>query len=145
MNIRKITTYILKLIRSGERIYKAKYKDGYLITDGYRLFYLKSSEMEINPKLIKDNKAVVDLWRKATKNCVKLNYELSKKHNGELTDKYSNKEQKLDVYINENMFKFFDLSLVQLYGSNSESPVAIKKNEEFIAAVCPLRMLGTEF
>lgn len=56
MNIKKITTYFLKLYRRKERMMKIKYKDGYLVTDGYRIFYLKSNEMEINPELIKDNK-----------------------------------------------------------------------------------------
>ncbi len=142
MNIKKITTYLLKLHRRGERIIKAKYKDGYLITDGYKLFYLKENELEINPNLIKDNKEIVEIWEKATKSCYELKYELSKKHNGCLADKYSNKEQKLDIYIDENMFDFFDLHLVQLYGSESCSPVVIKKGEEFIALVLPLRMLA---
>jgi hypothetical protein len=142
MNIKKITTYLLKLLRSGERVLKAKYKDGYLITDGYKMFYLKENELEINPNLIKDNKGIVEIWEKATKNCYKLGYELSKKNNIYLVDKYSNKEQKLDIYIDEKMFNFFDLYSVELYGSDSVSPVAIRKGEEFIAIVLPLRMIA---
>ncbi|MDU2156545.1 hypothetical protein [Clostridium sp.] len=145
MNIKKITTYFLKLYRRKERMMKIKYKDGYLVTDGYRIFYLKSNEMEINPELIKDNKELIKIWEDIINDCSKLKYEHSKKINGRLIDKYSNKEKELEMYVDESLLVYFDLYLVELYGNKSFAPVAVKDKEEFVAAVCPLRMTGTEF
>ncbi len=145
MNIKKITTYLLQSIRKGERILKASYKDGFLITDGYKMFYLKSNQMEINPALIKDSKKLNNVWEGIIKECFKLEYELSKKVEGDLIDKYSNKEKDLNIYLNEKLLKFFDLDSVEFYANKSLSPVGIKENDEFIAAVCPIRMIEKEF
>ncbi|WP_291652031.1 hypothetical protein [Clostridium sp.] len=141
MNIKRITTHLLKLYRRKERILKAKYEDGYLVTDGYIIFYLKSNEMEINPELIRDDSRLINEWSKAIKNSYRLEYELSQKKYGKITDKYSNKEFGINVYIAENMFQFFDLYSIELYGRTPVSPVAVKKGEEIIAAICPIRMI----
>ena len=45
------------------------------------------------------------------------------------------------MYVDESLLVYFD----ELYGNKSFAPVAVKDKEEFVAAVCPLRMTGTEF
>lgn len=145
MNIKKVTTYLLKLYRKGEKLLKAQYEDGYLITDGYKMFYLKEDELEINPRLIKDDKRIIGVWESATKNCHELNYKVSRKVGRNIIDKYSNNEHKLDIYIYENMLNFFDLFLVKLYGSNPLEPIVVKMGEESIAVICPIRISGAEF
>ena len=43
----------------------------------------------------------------------------------------------LDIYIDKNLLKYFDMDTLVLYGGTDKQPIRVYENETFVGIVCP--------
>ncbi|UVX34202.1 MAG: hypothetical protein [Bacteriophage sp.] len=139
---KKITTYLLKLIRTKKRIAKCKIDDKYLVTDGYVAFIIPENEIEVNVNLIEDTSNLQEM----IESLKDVNYKEGKikyyiKNGIGLCGKIEN--DKKYSFINSEYLRYFKDYTIEIKGTLDPIKVLNYKNE-LIGIIMPVRMSEEE-
>lgn len=134
---RKITTYLLKLIRTKKRIVKCKIDDKYLVTVGYVAFIIPENEIEVNVNLIEDTsnlQEIIESLKDVNYKEGKIKYYI--KNGIGLCGKIENDEKY--CFINSEYLKYFDDYKFEIKGTLEPVKVLNYKNK-LIGIIMPVR------
>lgn len=139
MYINKINNFLRTKIRKKQRVYISKIENGYLITDGYVMFYLNEEQMELNPNKFNCEKDLNEIWIKSlSENDIEITIDSWIRKHGKFLCKMQNKETKENVYINDEYLKYFLNGVKFNISKNDRSNILVKDGQTPIAILLPV-------
>lgn len=152
MNILKLQQDLVKAAFNRDK--KAKFFNGVFLKrqsdtlvgfDGSAIYSISNDELFINPDKVfngrspQNFKNVVDGVMNGKDYEVLIDTNTIENHviNRKKISLLKFKNSQGDIYINKNLFKYFDMDTLVLYGGTDKQPIRVYENETFVGIVCP--------
>lgn len=139
MRINKITNNCLKGIRKGDRLFLEHSKDGfYVISDGYIMYKIEDSQMELNPDRFQYREKILDVLNNALKKECEIVSKITyiKRYN-KLVAVLESKNNK--TYVDDRFLENFQMPDYYIT-SNPYEPVIVKESNDVVGLVMPIRV-----
>ena len=140
MQINKITNSFLKKIRKGDRAFLEHSKDGYyVISDGYVLYKIEDSQMELNPDRFQYRENTLDILNNALKKEREIVSKISyiKRYN-KLVAVLESENNK--TYVDDIFLECFQFPSYYIASSPVEA-VIVKESDDVVGLVMPIRVV----